>query len=132
MSKMTNRLVLVYVKLPLAVNIELAAIGGLLAREAGNYRVADDELQSLFDQCKEHCVKLGAGVVLADEDACYPAILNAVQWCQNSRFPFVIVPLGKRPLTLSPDYQGLTEWLSGKGQAHRLTGFLLPGEKKTL
>jgi hypothetical protein len=131
MNKDPRKLVLIYVQLPISVNVELSSLGGRLAMEAGNAKIAEDEFHLIFDQCKARCVKLGAGVVLAEEDSCYPAILSAAHWCQKRQYPFAIVPLGKRSLTLSPDYQGLTEWLSDMGQGHRLTGFLLPGEKKT-
>ena len=130
MNANSPKLVLIYVKLPIAVNVELSALGGRLAMEAGNMKVLEDTLHAVFDQCEAHCIKLGAGVILAEEDACYPAILNLVQQCQKGQAPFLIVPLGKRPITLSPDYQGLQEWLADKGQGLRLTGFLLPGEKK--
>jgi hypothetical protein len=131
MNKNSPKLALIYVQLPIAVNVDLSALSGRLAMEAGNAKIAEKEFHLLFDQCKARCVKLGAGVVLAEEDFCYPAILSAAQWCQKQQYPFAIAPLGKRSLTLSPDYQGLTEWLSSMEQGHRLTGFPLPREKKT-
>lgn len=79
-------------------------------------------IDSLFNQRKEHCHRVGVGAYLAEEAPCYPAILELIQMCAKDNLPLVIVPFDEC-VTFSPECQGLQEWLIRKGNSFRLTGF---------
>lgn len=122
----TPKLVFVYIQFPVAVNKELRPgdrEGVVLDQWAGFSQGID----SLFNQCKEHCHKVGVGAYLAEEMPCYPTILELIQMSAKDNLPLVIVPFGEC-VTFSPECQGLQEWLTRRGNNSRLTGFPKPAQ----
>jgi hypothetical protein len=74
-------------------------------------------------QCPGHFLKLGEGVFLVEENACYPALLKVFQNCAEHHFPVMMMPLSDSSLTLSIDRPEWKAFLEEKGQSFRMTGF---------
>jgi hypothetical protein len=65
--------------------------------------------------------KIGPGIFLVDEDACYPAVRAFMDLCEGYKLPYLLLPLADSALSLSPDHPRLPEWLKGKEKNYRLT-----------
>jgi|ERR1043166_3388470 hypothetical protein len=122
------KLVFIYVQFQVSVNTELRA-GSMDARILQGWADFSQGIDSLLNQNKEHCHKIGVGAYVAEEAPCYPAILELIQMCAKDNLPLVIVPFDEC-VTFSPACQGLQEWLSQKGNSFRLTGFQKPEPKR--
>jgi hypothetical protein len=122
----TAKLVFIYVQFPVAVNTELKPgyQASVLLRQWADFSKG---IEMLFDQQKAHCHKIGVGAYLADEAACFPAILELIQMCAKDDLPLVMVPFDEC-VTFSPECQGLQEWLTQKENSFRLTGFPKPAQ----
>lgn len=124
----TNRLVLFYVKLPFALNIDIDSLPPEAAVFFSKYNY-DFLDKPLNEHCEGHFFKLGRGAYLLDENPCYPAIIQMMNLCNGQQLPHVILPLSDFPLSLSPPYQGspeLLKFLKEADKRFRLTGFPPP------
>jgi hypothetical protein len=123
LSRNTKNLVLIYVRLKKAENNDPVVMAPVEAAPVGPFIGESAQICALFAPCAPACQRLGAGVFIADENLCYPAILKVIALCDTQKLALAIVPIGQAPLTLSREYGDLAKWLKGIGQDHRLTEF---------
>jgi hypothetical protein len=87
--------------------------------------------QAKFQGCSnENFVQVDDNMFLVDLDACYPAVIKLIEYCNQSSSVrgqpaarLLIAELSGSPLTLSPDHQGVLELAQKMGLQVRLTKF---------
>jgi hypothetical protein len=91
----------------------------------------------LFMECNIHCrdferlffgdpskgifTKIGEGAFIVEEDAFYPNIMALMRWCDDKKFPYVIVPIGDSATTFSRGVESACDWLRTEGKRSRLS-----------
>jgi len=89
-----------------------------------------------FQGCDpQHFVKLGNGMYLANQDACYPAILELVDYCNQAKdvpgqpsARLMIAELSEFPISLSPAHQDAQALALKMGRQVKLTKFPTPAQ----
>lgn len=74
--------------------------------------------------------RIGPGVFLVDEDACYPAVRAFMNLCEGYKLPYLLLPLSDSVPSSSLEYPKLPNWLTGKGKSCRLTQYAKPEPEK--
>ncbi len=90
-----------------------------------------------FQGCsEEHFAKMDDNIFLVDLDACYPAVLKVIDYCNQSNqgpgYPTVrvlISELSGSPLILSPEHQAALGLATRMGHRVRLTKFPPPAQE---
>ena len=103
------------------------------ASETAKYKRMADEFDRLFNEkfSSGDFYRIGPGAFLVDEDACYPGVRDFMKLAEDHKLRHLLLPLADSSLSLSPDYQGLQEWLKLKGKSCRLTRLQTPEPAKT-
>lgn len=77
--------------------------------------------------------KLGSGIYLANQDACYPAILNIIDYCNQAKnipgevnLRLLIAELAESAVVLLPGCPNVQALLARTGRSVRLTKFPPP------
>jgi hypothetical protein len=84
---------------------------------------AESVLQDAENQLRgfeKHFVKLGNYVVLADQDECFPAIINLVDYCNQRLLSVIVAELSEGSAILSPEHRDAIKFLKEKGRRVRL------------
>lgn len=123
-TKKSHSLVVIYVRFQIVINDPRSVPQNPFASQLfeASERM-DRELGKRLGPCKGHFVKLGVGVYLVEEDACYASILSILELCRQQKLQHAIVPVGEQPLTVLEDEGGLQAWLAYNGRTLRLTTF---------
>ena len=134
MKENASNLVLIYVKLPLCCNDSEVLSEETIAKSS--VERIHNHLTAGLDEClngadNSNLVKLGEGVFIADENACYPVILKVLAWCERYRFECSIAPISDSALTLSLPRPELKAFLEAKRQEFRVTQFQTPTQPRT-
>jgi len=91
-------------------------------------------VENFFQGCDaRRFIKVSDGTYLAAQDACYPAILQIIAYCNRSKdvpgqptARLMIAELSECPVVLSPDHQDAQSLVREMGRQVRLTKFPPP------
>ena len=127
-TKQFSSIVFIYVKLPVVLNERRLLDHPSTASVFANSEIFSRDLEQLFfrDKNRGQFVKIGEGAFLVDEDAWYPNMLSMMKWCDENKFPYVMVPVGDSALTFSEENQDTVRWLAGKEKRSRISRCVPP------